>query len=259
MQLKGKTAIVVGGASGSGRAAAQVFASAGAKVVIADINETMGASSIAEVTKGGNEGLFVVCDIRCSDQCANVIQTAKREYGGIDVLFNSAGLACAARTVINASEEEWDRTIDINVKGTFLMCKHAVPAMIESGGGSIVNTASVWGLVAGMDVAPYCAAKGAVVLLTKAMALDHAKDNIRVNCICPGSVDTPMLRGEMEALGGVEKAMVAYKRKHPMGRIAQPEEIAKAALFLASDEASFITGVALPVDGGRMAGEVVVI
>ena len=144
--------------------------------------------------------------------------------------------------------------MDVNMKGVYLMSRYAIPHMTDNGGGVIINTASVWGLVGGNGAAAYCASKGAVVLLTKAMALDHARQGIRVNCICPGSVDTPMLRAEMEALGGVEKALPKFAAKHPLNRISTPEEVAEAALYLASDAASFITGVSLPIDGGRTAG-----
>lgn len=258
MLYQEKVVVVVGGGSGLGRAAARLFAEAGGIVVVGDIDGEAGENTVLDIQTTGGEARFVACDVRRESDCQSLIQVTVENYNGIDVVYNSVGVACAARTVVSTSEQEWDLTMDTNVKGVYFVCKYAIAEMAKHGGGSIVNTASVWGLVAGTDVAPYCAAKGAVVLLTKAMALDHVKDNIRVNCVCPGSVDTPMLRGEMEALGGVDKAMPAYEKKHPMGRIAQPEEIAKAVLFLASDDASFITGVALPVDGGRMAGEVVV-
>lgn len=259
MKLEGKVGIVIGGSSGSGCATAELFSEEGAKVVIGDANELGGNRVVERIKKRGAEATFVPCDVRREVDCEHIVSETVRRYGHLDILFYSAGVACAARSVVTTSEEEWDLTMDVNAKGVYLMAKHAVPVMAKQGGGAIVNTSSVWGLVAGTGVAAYCAAKGAVVLLTKAMALDHAKDNIRVNCICPGSVDTPMLRGEMESLGGVEKAMPAYIAKHPLKRIAQPNEIARAVLFLVSEDSSFITGVALPVDGGRMAGEVVVI
>ncbi|GAB4480886.1 MAG: hypothetical protein Kow0088_22770 [Anaerolineales bacterium] len=169
------------------------------------------------------------------------------------MLFNNAGVIYIDKTVVNTPEEVWDETIDINLKGTYLMSQAAIPAMVQGGGGVIINNASVFGLVGGFGAAAYCAAKGGVVLLTKAMALDHASQKIRVNCICPGSVDTPMLQGEMEDLGGVEQMKSVFASKHPMNRIASPEEIARVVLFLASEESSFITGAAIPVDGGRTA------
>jgi len=254
----GKVVLVVGGGSGMGCAAAKAFAVEGARLAVGDIDCAGGQKTVRAIEESGGEAIFARCDTRSEEDCRALVEQVMTRFGKLDILFNSAGVACAARTVVSATEEEWDRTMDVNAKGVYLICKYAIPAMSSLEGGCVINTASVWGLVGATDVAPYCAAKGAVVLLTKAMALDHVKENIRVNCICPGSVDTPMLRGEMEALGGAQSAKQAYERKHPMKRIAEPLEIANAVLFLASDDASFITGVALPVDGGRMAGEVVV-
>ncbi len=167
--------------------------------------------------------------------------------------MNNAGIVYRA-TVVDTTEEEWDDTMDTNAKGAYLMSKHAIPWMIKNGGGVIINTASYYGLVGGKEAAAYCASKGAMVLLTKAMALDHAAQNIRVNCICPGSVDTPMLEQEMEELGGVEKLRPLFAAKHPLGRICSPGEVARAALFLASDDSAFVTGSSLVIDGGITAG-----
>jgi len=259
MRLQNRVAIITGGTSGIGRAAALLFAQEGAKVVVAARDEARGGETVLTIAEGGGQALYVRCDVREAGDCERVMRRTAEAFGRLDILFNNAGVVYPDRTVVNTSEEEWDSTMDINVKGVYLMSKYAIPCMAENGGGVIINTASVWGLVGGNGAAAYCASKGAVVLLTKAMALDHAGQKIRVNCICPGSVDTPMLRGEMDALGGREKALPKFAAKHPLGRISTPEEVARAALFLASDEASFITGASLPVDGGRTAGEVVII
>ncbi|MCK4391799.1 glucose 1-dehydrogenase [Candidatus Bipolaricaulota bacterium] len=258
MRLQGKVAIITGGNSGIGRATALLFSQEGAKVVIAARNEARGQETTAAIKRSGGEALFLVCDVRRAIDCERVAQRTVEEFSRLDILFNSASVVYPDRIVLDTSEEEWNQTMDVNAKGVYLMCKYAIPHMIEHGSGVIVNTASVWGLVGGNGAAAYCASKGAVVLLTKAMALDHAHQNIRVNCICPGSVDTPMVRREMEALGGAEKARPIFAAKHPLNRISTPEEVAKSVLFLVSDDASFITGASLAVDGGRTAGEVVV-
>ena len=259
MRLENKVAIITGGSSGIGRAAALLFAREGAKVVVAARNEARGQATVEDIARTGGQALFVPCDVTQAGDCQRVVQSAVEAFDRLDILVNNAGVIFPDRTVVNTSEEEWDQTMDVNVKGVYLTSRYAIPHMTDNGGGVIINTASVWGLVGGNGAAAYCASKGAVVLLTKAMALDHARQGIRVNCICPGSVDTPMLRAEMEALGGVEKALPKFAAKHPLNRISAPEEVAEAALYLASDAASFITGVSLPIDGGRTAGEVVVI
>ena len=258
MRLQGKVAIITGGNSGIGHATALLFSQEGAKVVIAARNEARGQQTVAAIRRGGGEALFVMCDVRRAIDCERVAQRTIKEFGQLDILFNGAGVIYPHRTVLDTTEEEWEQTMDVNVGGVYLMSKHVIPHMIEHGGGVITNIASVWGLVGGSGAAAYCASKGAVVLLTKAMALDHAHQNIRVNCICPGSVDTPMVRREMEALGGAEKARPIFAAKHPLNRISTPEEVAKSVLFLVSDDASFITGASLAVDGGRTAGEVVI-
>lgn len=254
MKLQDKVALITGGNSGIGRATAMLFAQEGARVIIAARNEARGKETVADITQAGGQVLFVPCDVRRAADCQRVVAGTIGAFGRLDILFNNAGIIYPDRTVLDTTGEEWDNTMAVNVRGVYLMSKYAIPHMAASGGGVIINTASVLGLVGGGGVAAYCASKGAVVLLTKAMALDHAPQNIRVNCICPGSVDTPMLDGEIEALGGVEKARPVFVAKHPMNRISTPEEIARATLFLASDDASFITGISLSVDGGRTAG-----
>jgi NAD(P)-dependent dehydrogenase (short-subunit alcohol dehydrogenase family) len=175
------------------------------------------------------------------------------ELGGLDVLFNNAGTIRRA-TVLDTTEEEWDRVMAVNVKSIFLLSKYAIPVMAQAGGGAIVNTASGWGLVGGRNAVSYCASKGAVVNMTRAMALDHGEQNIRVNCICPGDTDTPMLRDEARQLGASDEDFMSEAADRPLRRIGRPEDIAQAALYLASDAASFVTGAALVVDGGGLAG-----
>jgi NAD(P)-dependent dehydrogenase (short-subunit alcohol dehydrogenase family) len=176
-----------------------------------------------------------------------------QKFGGLHILFNNAGIIRRA-SVLDLSEAEWDRVMEVNVKSIFLMSKFAIPLIEESGGGSIINTASGWGMAGGPKAAAYCASKGAVVLLTKAMAIDHGPQKIRVNCICPGDTDTPMLRSEAQQLGAEAGRFLQEAAQRPLQRVGAPEEIAQAALYLASDAASFVTGTALVVDGGGLAG-----
>ncbi len=252
--MKGKVALITGGNSGIGRATAILFAEEGARVVIAARNEARGNETVEAIARAGGEAIFVACDVRRAEDCRKAVGATIEAFGRLDILFNNAGVIYPGQTVVDTTEEEWDHTMAVNVKGAYLMSKYAIPWMIKSGGRVIINTASVLGLVGDKGAAAYCASKGAMVLLTKAMALDHASQNIRVNCICPGSVDTPMLRQEMEELGGVEKLRPTFEAKHPLGRICTPEEVAKAVLYLASDDASFVTGASLAIDGGRTAG-----
>ncbi|MGB9586038.1 MAG: SDR family NAD(P)-dependent oxidoreductase [Anaerolineales bacterium] len=252
-RFQGKVVIITGGDSGIGLVTARLFLEEGARVVLAARNEQRGKEALHILDPTGDRAIFIPCDVCRSGDCERVVQQTINTFGHIDVLFNNAGVIYINRSVTDTPEDLWDETIDVNLKGTYLMSKTVIPYMIHAGGGVIVNNASVFGLVGGMGAAAYCAAKGGVVLLTKAMALDHASQNIRVNCICPGSVDTPLLRAEMEDLGGVDKMKPIFASRHPMNRIASPEEVARVVVFLASDESSFMTGAAIPVDGGRTA------
>lgn len=254
MRLQDKMALITGGNSGIGRATALLFAEEGAKVAIAARDRERGRDVVRAIEELGGEAVFLSCDVSKAADCQRVVEKTVRRFGGLDILFNNAAIIYPHKTILDTSEDEFARTLDVNVKGVYLMSKYAVPHLAEAGGGAIVNTASIWGLVGGEGAAAYCASKGAVVLLTKAMALDHADQGIRVNCICPGSVDTPMLRSEMEEFGGYDKAAPIFATKHPLGRIATPDEVAQAVLYLVSDAASFVAGVSLPVDGGRSAG-----
>jgi NAD(P)-dependent dehydrogenase (short-subunit alcohol dehydrogenase family) len=250
--LAGKVALITGAASGIGRATALLFARAGAAVAITDINPD-GEALAEEVALSGAHAFFERADVAQATDCQRVVERTLREFGGIHVLFNNAGIMRRA-SVVELSEEEWDRVMSVNVKSIFLMSRQVIPIMAKAGGGSIINTASGWGLAGGHRAAVYCASKGAVVLLTKAMAIDHGPQNIRVNCICPGDTDTGMLRNEAQQLGEREDLFLAQSARRPLGRIGKPEEIAQTALYLASDASSFVTGTALVVDGGGLAG-----
>jgi NAD(P)-dependent dehydrogenase (short-subunit alcohol dehydrogenase family) len=251
--LSGRRALITGGASGIGKATAQLFAREGAAVSVVDLDEQGGRSVARMIDEQGGRAIFVRADVTQEDDCRNAVEQTVRELGGLDILFNNAGIIRRA-TVLELSEAEWDEVMAVNVKSIFLLSRHAIPVMAEAGGGVIINTASGWGLVGGARAAAYCASKGAVVLLTKAMAIDHGPQNIRVNCICPGDTDTPMLRDEAEQLGEATERFLEEAAHRPLERIGTPEDIAQAALYLASDTSSYVTGTALVVDGGGLAG-----
>lgn len=251
--LSGKVALITGGASGIGRATAVLFAREGAAVAVADVDEARGRAVVEQIAAEGGRAMWIACDVTRAADCRRAVERTVSELGGLDVLFNNAGIIRRA-TVVDTDEADWDRVMAVNVKSIFLMSRCAVPVMAAAGGGAIVNTASGWGLVGGQRAAAYCASKGAVVLLTKAMALDHGPQGIRVNCICPGDTDTAMLRGEAEQLGRPAELFLTESAERPLGRVGRPEEIAQAALYLAGDTASFVTGAALAVDGGGTAG-----
>jgi NAD(P)-dependent dehydrogenase (short-subunit alcohol dehydrogenase family) len=251
--LVGKRALITGGASGIGRATAVLFAHEGAAVSIVDLDEAGGQAVAQMIVNDGGQAIFVRCDVSRAADCQRAVQQTVSELDGLDILFNNAGIIRRA-TVLETTEAEWDRMMAVNVKSIFLFSKYAIPVMDQAGGGVIINTASGWGLVGGRRAAAYCASKGAVVLLTKAMALDHGGQNIRVNCICPGDTDTPMLQDEAEQLGEPYERLLAEAAQRPLQRIGRPKEIAQAALYLASDASSFVTGIAMVVDGGGLAG-----
>jgi NAD(P)-dependent dehydrogenase (short-subunit alcohol dehydrogenase family) len=248
MRLKNKVALVTGGTSGIGEAVALLFAKEGAAVAITGRNKERGDAIVKQIGKA----LFIPADVRKSADCQRAVDETLKAFGRLDILFNNAGIFLP-QTALECSEEEWDLQLDINLKGTFLMSKCALEPMIKQGSGVIVNNSSGWGLVGGDKAVAYCASKGGVVLLTKAMAVDHGRQGIRVNCICPGDVDTPMLPEDARMRGLDWKAYLAGCENRPMGRIGTPDEIAKAVLFLASDDSSFMTGAALVVDGGGTA------
>ncbi len=253
MRLENRVALITGGTSGIGTATAKLFAREGAKVAITGRNAERGAEVVADIEVSGSQALFIQSDVRFAEQCKDAVDKTLERFGKIDVLFNNAGVF-HPKTVVECSEEEWDETIDSSLKGAFLMSKYTLPSMIEQGSGSIIHTSSGWGVLGGSDAAAYCAAKGGLIIMAKAMAIDHGPQGIRVNCVCPGDVLTPMLPDDAKKRGMSWEDYAEGASDRPLGRIGTAEEIADAVLFLASDESSFVTGDALVVDGGGVAG-----
>ena len=252
MRISGKVALITGGTSGIGEATAILFAKEGASVAITGRDEKRGQAVVERILQNGSKAIFIRTDVRKGDDCRHAVDETLRQLGRLDILFNNAGVFYP-QNIVDCTEEEWDLQLDINLKGTFLMSKFALPHMIQQGSGVIINNSSGWGIAGGDSAAAYCASKGGVVLLTKAMAIDHGRQGIRVNCICPGDVDTPMLPEDARLRGLKWEDYLAGCADRPLGRIGTPEEIAKAVLFLASDDSTFMTGAALVVDGGGTA------
>lgn len=252
-----KVVIVSGGAHGIGEASVLAFAREGYRVALADLDGESGARVKQNSHSLPGEVIFVRADVSRSQDAREVVRTTVSAFGGVDIVFNNAGIQPpdSYKTAEELDEAIWDRVMDVNVKSCFLLCKYAIPEMRKRGGGVIINNASVQGLQSQKLVPAYAASKGAVLSLTRNLALDYADDNIRVVAICPGSVDTPMLRATaaLSAPHDPDAALSEWGRRHPLGRIARPEEIADVVLFLASDKASFITGEYVCVDGGLMA------
>ena len=252
MRLANRVALITGGTSGIGEATGLLFAREGARVAITGRNESRGPAVVARVEQNGGEAMFIRADVSLAEDCRGAVDETLRAFGRIDILFNNAGVFYP-QTALECSEREWDEQIDVNLKGTFLMSKFVLPTMIARGSGVIVNNASGWGIVGGDRAVAYCASKGGVVLMTKAMAIDHGRQGIRVNCVCPGDVETPMLPADAKMRGLKWEDYIAGCAVRPLGRVGTVEEIAKAVLFLASDDSSFMTGAALVVDGGGTA------
>ena len=251
-----KAVIITGGALGIGRASAIAFAKAGAGVVIADINADAGAQTVAAIAAEGGRAHLVAGDVAYASECERVVRETVERFGGVDVLFNNVGIQPldSYQTVENTTEEMWDRILDVNLKSYFLMSKYAVPAIRRRGGGAIINTASVQGLQSQRRVPAYAASKGGVLSLTRQMALDYASENIRVLAVCPGTIDTEMVRASAaQEPDGLEAALQRYGKTHPIGRIGTGQDIANVVMFLASEAASFMTGEYVCVDGGYMA------
>lgn len=245
MRFEHKVVLITGGNRGIGLAAARLFAAEGARVTLVARDQAKGEEEAKHIPNAN----FIRADVSNSADCRRAVEETLKMQGALDVLVNCAGIIHRNRTVEQTTEEEWNATFDVNVKGTFLMCKFAMPVLRERKG-SIVNVASYVGLVGFAKASAYAASKAAIVNLTRSMALDHAREGVRVNAVCPGSVDTDMIHDAWRRYGNVEEAQRIWAEKHPIGRIARAEEVAQAILFLAGSEAGFITGVALPVDGG---------
>lgn len=260
--FSGKSVIITGGALGIGRATAIAFAREGAAVTIADVNAAAGQATVADCERAaasansGGQARLVVADVSAAVACRDVVAEAVAAYGGVDVLFNNVGIQPrdSYRTVEETSEEQWDSILGVNLKSHFLMAKYTIPELRRRGGGVIVNTASVQGLQSMRGVPAYAASKGGILSLTRQMAVEYAAEGIRILAICPGSIDTEMVRISARAEpDGEAAALVRYGQSHPIGRIGTGEEVANVVLFLASPQASFMTGEYVCVDGGLMA------
>jgi NAD(P)-dependent dehydrogenase (short-subunit alcohol dehydrogenase family) len=252
LSLDGKVAIITGAASGIGRATAKLLADVGAAVALIDIDESGGKEAAAHINDSGGKSQFFHCNVISDFDCRSVVEDIHTHFGRIDTLFNNAGLI-HRKSVVELEEPEWDLELDVNLKAIFFLSRYVIPKMIRNGGGSIINCGSGWGLKGGPKAAAYCAAKGGVVNLTRAIAINHGRQGIRVNCVCPGDIDTPLLRGEAHQLGINEEDFMQEAADRPINRVGTPEDVAKAVLFLASDLSTWVTGTHIVVDGGRLA------
>jgi NAD(P)-dependent dehydrogenase (short-subunit alcohol dehydrogenase family) len=249
MRLRDKVAIITGAGAGIGRASAVLFAREGAKLVCADLSNETGEETVRLVREAEGDASFFRGDASENDDVERLVEDAVRRYGRLDVFYANAGIVPGG-TVLDCTEEEWERAMRINARSVFLACKHAIPAMRASGGGSIVCTASVAGIVGVKNRAAYSASKMAVIGLVKSVALDFVHEGIRINAICPGTVDTPSLQGRLAATGDYQKAHREFVARQPMGRLGTADEIAALALYLASDESAYMTGSYMVIDGG---------
>jgi NAD(P)-dependent dehydrogenase (short-subunit alcohol dehydrogenase family) len=253
MRLKDKVAIITGAGSGLGRAAALLFAREGAKVLVAANRDKDGEQTVKSIKDKGGDAIFTRVDVTRASDLEKAVKTAVDKYGKLDIMFNNAGTPGPGKLIADLTEEEWNRVLAVNLTGVFLGTKYAIPEMLKGGGGVIINVSSVAGVSPRRYTAAYSAAKAGVIQLTKVTALEYARKNIRVNCILPGPIDTPFFT---KVAGGDADKIAIFKERVrnevPLGRFAQPEEIAQVALFLASDEASYITGAAFAADGGQL-------
>jgi NAD(P)-dependent dehydrogenase (short-subunit alcohol dehydrogenase family) len=251
MRLKDKVAIITGAGSGQGKAAAILFAREGATVIIAEWNESNGKQVELEISSTGQEALFIQTDVSNEDNIIALVNEVMDRYGKIDVVFNNAGVGFSSSSrykmasLIDTPQKDWNEILAINLNGVYLLSKYVLPIMQKQNGGSIINNSSLNGVIGVSGADAYSASKGAVVALTRVMAVDYGKNNIRVNCICPGAIDTPMIADVLK-----HEAAATVFASNPLRRVGKPEEIAYAALFLASNESSYITGLIMPVDGG---------
>ena len=254
MRVDGKVALITGGGSGMGKVASELFASEGAKIVLTDVNDVAGAATASSIRDTGGEAKYVHADVSREADAEAMVRTAVETYGGLDILYNNAGVMLPDDgSVHTTSEDIWDLTLAVNVKGVAFGCKYGIPAMLEGGGGSIVNVASFVAWVgAATSQTAYTASKGAVLAMTREIAVEYARRGVRCNALCPGPIDTPLL---MQLLSDEQKRQRRLVHV-PMGRFGRAEELAKAALFLASDDSSYMTGASLIVDGGLTAAYV---
>jgi NAD(P)-dependent dehydrogenase (short-subunit alcohol dehydrogenase family) len=251
-RLAGQTALITGGGTGMGRAIALAFSREGANVVVAGRRVEKLQEVVQEVEQSGGRALGVACDVTKAEDAERAMAETVKRFGGLNVLVNNAGMLHVS-TIEGIAEGEWDRVMSVNIKGPFLMSRAALPELRKAGGGAIVNIGSVLGLVAMKNRAAYCASKGALTMLTKAMAIDHAHEGIRVNCICPSIVETELIRDLFDATADGEAARQARIATIPLGRMGQPEDVAEMAVYLAAKKSSWVTGVAIPLDGGLSA------
>ena len=252
ISLEGKVAMITGAASGIGCATAKLLADVGARIAVIDINAADGEKTASQINAGGGTAKFFHCNVMSDFDCKALAEDVHTEFGRIDILFNNAGVI-HRKSVLELEETQWDLVVDVSLKSIFLLSRCVIPKMIANSGGTIINTGSGWGLKGGPQAAAYCAAKGGVVNLTRAMAIDHGKQGIRVNCVCPGDIDTPLLRAEARELGLNEEEFMKKSADRPIGRVGTPEDVAKVVLFLASDLSAWVTGSTIVVDGGGLA------
>jgi NAD(P)-dependent dehydrogenase (short-subunit alcohol dehydrogenase family) len=253
VSLENKIAVISGGASGIGLGTAKRLIEFGAKVAILDISDENGLKAIEDIRKLGGEAIYINCDIRKLEECRKAVNTVIEKYQKIDILFNNAGVALR-KNAVDLDPDEWDLALDVSLKGQYLLSKCVIPVMKNNGGGSIINSGSGWSFKGGENAVSYCAMKGGSLNMTRAMCIDHGKDNIRVNIVCPGDVDTPMLQSECEQLGG--QYDTKYKEEcadRPLNRLGTVEDVANAVVFFASDLSTWVSGANLVVDGGGIA------
>jgi NAD(P)-dependent dehydrogenase (short-subunit alcohol dehydrogenase family) len=252
ISLEGKVALISGAASGIGLAITQRMAKAGANVALIDVDERGGRKVAEGLQAPLIQSKFYLCDVSQSSECRKTVSEVLKDFEKVDILVNNAGIILR-KDILELREDEWDKVMNTNLKSVYLLSHYVIPSMVENGGGSIINIGSGWGLKGGPKAAVYCAAKGGMVNLTRAMAIDHGNQNIRVNCVCPGDIETELLRKEAEQLHIDFEALIKEAAKRPLARIGSPDDVANAVLFLASEMSNWVTGSVLVVDGGGLA------